>query len=130
MENALKKHHNKFILIGKINGLANESKKARLRIHKAKDEKEVWPLAHRKYVIGVSARHHLLAYAFLRGIPYRKVEAKCAEFNQPSAAEIFKVVEAHAPNWIPYDQYSKTGGKVYRPALADVNVWLTSMEGL
>lgn len=129
MENALKTSNNRFILIGKINGLASESKKARNRIKKAETPEKKWPIAYRKHVIGVNTRHHLLAYAFLRGLPYHKVEIKCGEFNQPSAAEIFKVVEAHAPTWIPYDPKTKSGGKVYRATLNEVNVWLASTEG-
>ena len=127
MENVLKRTNNKFILIGKIRGLSEESKKARTRIKKVATEKK-WPIAYRKHIIGITTRHHLLAYAFLRGIPYRKVEAKCGVFNNPSAHEIFKVVEAHAPTWIVYDSYTGTGGKVYKPTLDEVNAWLASEE--
>lgn len=130
MNNALRRHNNRFILIGKINGLASESKKARNRIKKAETPEKKWPIAYRKHVIGVNTRHHLLAYAFLRGIPYRKVEPKCGEFNGPWANEIFKVVEAHAPTWVPYDPVTKTGGGAYKVTLNEVNVWLASMEGL
>jgi hypothetical protein len=128
MENALKKNNNRFILIGKINGLASESKRARSRIKRAETPEEKYPITNRKQWIGYNTRYHLLAYAFLRGIPYRKVEAKCGEYNSPNAGEIFKIVEAHAPTWIPYDSYSKTGGKKYSPTLADINVWLASVE--
>jgi len=131
MKNALKNNNVRFILIGKINGLAGESKKARNRINKATTQEAVWPLAYRKHLIGVNTRHHLLAYAFLRGIPYHKAEAKCGEFNKPNAGQIFKVVEQHAPSWIAYDPISKTGGGSYSATLADINTWLaTPSEGL
>jgi hypothetical protein len=124
MKNALKHNYSKFILIGKIKGLAIESKKARARIMKAKKEQAVWNLASRKRVVGIDIRHHLLAYAFLRGIDYKRVERSCAKDNLPNAGSIFKIVEAHAPKWIPYDPVSKTGGGTYTATLADVNVWL------
>lgn len=131
MKNALKNTNIKFILIGKINGLSGESKKTRNRIKKAIAPEKKWPLTYRKYMIGVNTRHHLLAYAFLRGVPYRKAEAKCGEFNKPNAGQIFKVIEQHAPSWIPYDPYTKTGGGTYTATLNEVNVWLTTpSEGL
>jgi hypothetical protein len=117
MKNALKHNLSKFILIGKIKGLAVESKKARVCILKAKKEEAVWNLASRKRVVGIDIRHHLLAYAFLRGVAYHAVERSCAKDNLPNAAAIFKIIEAHAPKWTP------TVGS-YNPSLADVNVWL------
>ena len=126
MKNALKNNNVRFILIGKINGLADESKKARNRMKKAATPEKKWPLAYRKHVIGVNTRHHLLAYAFLRGVPYLKAETKCGEFNKPNAGQIFKVIEQHAPGWIPYDSYSKTGGCSYKVTLEEVNAWLAS----
>jgi hypothetical protein len=128
MKNALKRNDSKFILIGKIKGLAIESRRARSRIMKAKTQEAVWPLAHRKMVVGIDIRHHLLAYAFLRGIPYRKVERTCAENNLPRAESVYKIIEAHAPTWIPYDPVSKTGGGSYSASLDDVKSWLA--EGL
>lgn len=125
MKNALKHNYSKFILIGKIKGLAVESRTARARILKAKKQEAVWNLASRKYVLGIDIRHHLLAYAFLRGINYKKVEPSCAKDNLPNAGSVFKIVEAHAPKWIPYDVATKTGGGTYAPTLGDVNVWLT-----
>lgn len=127
MENALVQSNSKFCLIGKINGLALQSKQARRRLNKSaakKNLKGVWRAAYRKTIIGIDTRHHLLAYAFLRGIPYHTVEKKCGEFNLPNAASIFKIVEAHAPTWIPFNHITKTGGKVYKASLNDVNVWL------
>lgn len=128
MKNALKNNNIRFILIGKINGLADESRKARSRLKKAATPEKKWPIAYRKHVIGINTRHHLLAYAFLRGVPYRKVEPKCGEFNQPQSQQIFKVVDAHAPSWIAYDPYTKTGGGTYKVTLAEVQAWL--LEGL
>lgn len=125
MKNALKNNYTKFVLIGKIKGLALESRKARNRILKAKKEEAVWNLASRKRVVGIDIRHHLLAYAFLQGRSYRSVERSCAKDNLPRADLIFKIIEAHAPSWTPH-----TG--TYKPSLNEVNVWLacTEQEGL
>lgn len=124
MENALKSNNSKFVLIGKINGLAIESRKARSGITKAKKEEDVWNLASRKRMIGITTRYHLLAYAFLRGVSYRSVEKSCAEDNLPNASTIFQIIETHAPKWIPPDPIAHTSGRWYSPTLGDVNVWL------
>ncbi len=118
MKNALKHNYSKFILIGKIKGLALESKRARAHILKAKKEEAVWNLASRKRVVGIDIRHHLLAYAFLRGVSYLSVERSCAKDNQPRADLIFKIIEAHAPKWTP------TVGS-YNPTLSSVQEWLS-----
>lgn len=124
MKNALKNNYSKFILIGKIKGLAGESKKARSRILKAKKEEAVWNLASRKRVVGIDIRHHLLAYAFLRGVSYKSVERSCGKDNKPWADRVYKIIETHAPVWIPYDPIAKTGGGSYSATLNDVHVWL------
>lgn len=118
MKNALKHNFSKFILIGKIKGLASESKRARARILKAKKEEAVWNLASCKRVVGIDIRHHLLAYAFLRGDSYHNVEKTCAKNNLPRTDVIYKLVEVHAPKWIP-----SIGS--YNPTLNDVQVWLS-----
>lgn len=123
MKNALKGNFSKFVLIGKIKGLANESKKARVRILKAKKETAVSNLAFRKYVVGIDIRHHLLAYAFLQGRPYRSLEKKCAKDNMPSPDLVWKVIETHAPKWTVH-----VGS--YNPTLADVHAWLAAPEVL
>lgn len=135
MDNALKNSNTKFILIGKINGLAAQSRGATNHIRKAKAKKntsKIWQLAYRKHVVGIDVRHHLLAYAFLRGVPYRKVESKCGEFNQPRADLIFKVIEQHAPYCVHYtfDVQGRQcpGIKSYKPTLNDVHVWLATPE--
>ena len=124
MDNALKHNVSKFVLIGKIKGLAQESKKTRSRIMKAKKEEAVWNLASRKRVVGIDIRHHLLAYAFLKGTPYRLAERNCAKDNLPNAAKVFQIVETHAPTY--------WGGtwKPYKVSLGDVNAWLAIPEEL
>ena len=124
MKNALRHNDKKFVLIGKINGLASQARRARDLILKAKDQKAVSSLSYRKHVVGIDIRHHLLAYAFLRGLPYKNVERNCAEDNRPRADWVWTIVETHAPKWIPYDIISKTGGGSYDATLNEVHVWL------
>ena len=125
MLNALKKNNSKFLLIGKIKGLANEARRARTSIDKhaaKKNNKGVWASAYRKYVIGIDTRHHLLAYAFLRGVPYLTVEKKCAK--DPTASLIYKVVEAHAPSFV-FDERGWWGQR-YQVTEESVKQWLRS----
>lgn len=125
MLNALKNNNSKFLLIGKIKGLANEARRARINIDKhaaKKNDKGVWRSAYRKYVIAIDTRHHLLAYAFLRGAPYLMVEQKCAK--EPTALLIYKVVEAHAPSYVVDGRGSY--GQSYHVTEDSVRQWLKS----
>ena len=124
MINALKKNNSKFILIGKINGLSHEAKRARKRLRNLKVDEYNYHFINRKMLLGVNVRHHLLAYAFLRGIDYRKVESTCREDNKPSMKSIFEIIQLHAPRYIPYDPYTKTTGKYYSVTEEDVVAWL------
>ena len=122
MNNVLRHHNNKFILIGKIKGLAGESKRARQRLIKAKVETAANALAYRKRVVGIDIRHHLLAYAFLRGTPYAKLEKNCRE--KPLAHAILQVVEGHIPLWIPYDPATSSGGWLKPVTIDHIEQWL------
>lgn len=124
MKNVLKNNHSKFVLIGSIKGLAEESKRARSSLHKATSPEAVWDLASRKRAVGGSIRHLLLAYAFLRGKDYLAVEAKCADDNKPDAKSIFKLVEANAPQWIPWNAKDHDGGYFFSTTLEEVKAWL------
>ena len=124
MTNVLKHNNYKFCLIGKIKGLAVESKRTRTRLLHSKSDQAVWRLSYRKRIVGIDIRHHLLAYAFLRGTPYSMLERTCREDNKPDANLIFKIVQAHAPAFLPYDTYTKTGGGSYTATLENVTDWL------
>lgn len=71
----IKKDRRLFLKV-KIKSLAAESKIIR-------KEEKLHPLfreelyLHRKFVVAREARATLLAYSFLRGIPYKKVESNC-----------------------------------------------------
>lgn len=103
MRNFLTHNDSKFCLIGKINGLSVESKKARKRILSAKNESAVCSFAGRKRIIGLDIRHHLLAYALLRGTPYSDLERNCREDNKPNAESILKIIQVHVANYFTID---------------------------
>ena len=87
----------KFRLVGKINGLAEEVKRTRFNlVERAKAEKPVTILADRKRAVGDDIRHHLLAYAFMRGTSYHQLERKCRNDNKPSAQRIFDIIKLHS----------------------------------
>ncbi len=52
--------------------------------------------AHRRGIVRTEARHALLAYAFLRGTPYKKVEAKTHPGCGPNFKKIRDTIEKYA----------------------------------
>lgn len=64
----------------RVCAFAREGASVRAKIHKARD-RERYDLWNEKRSIGDDARWALLAYAFLRGKPYRHVEPKCRDLN-------------------------------------------------
>lgn len=112
--NVLKGTNNKILLIGKIKGLAEESKHTRQLIMKANSDKKVWRHAYTKRVIGSDIRHHLLAYAFMSGKAYHTLEKKLGSNNYPHPITILQIVLAH----LPYSQNSKNW------TLDKVDAWL------
>lgn len=86
--------NSKYRLIGKINGLAEDVRRTRFHLVKrAKADKPVWILAARKQAVGADIRHHLLAYALMRGTPYCQLERKCHQ--KPSAQKILDIILLH-----------------------------------
>jgi hypothetical protein len=85
----------KYCLIAKINGLAVEVKRTRTALLQSKKEITKNNLADRKRFIGNDARHHLLAYALLKGLSYSAVEKKCLPSKKPSAEIIFQIISCH-----------------------------------
>lgn len=86
----------KYRLIGKINGLAEDVRRTRFHLVKrAKADKPVYLLAARKQAVSTDIRHHLLAYALMRGTPYRQLERKCNQ--KPSAQQILEIIQFHGP---------------------------------
>lgn len=84
----------RYRLIGKINGLSEVVKRTRFRlVARAKAEKPVDILAVRKQRVSEDIRHHLLAYAYMRGTPYAQLERKCRKDNQPRAQKILDIIQ-------------------------------------
>ena len=95
----------KIRLVSRLRGFEQEAKSLRIKIKKAEDkERPSWRLRQAKQVIGVDARHHLLAYAFLRGIPYKCLEPKCRDKNEPNVEMIISVAATFSPNSITDDK--------------------------
>lgn len=88
----------------KLLSLAAEAKIIRTqeRLARGKDKLQLrLGLAeHRRGIVRHEARHALLAYAFLRGVPYRKLEAKVRSGNEPDWPKLRKLVDKHGSNWI------------------------------
>ena len=135
-ENALFHNDSRYIISGTINGFSAEIKKVKTHMDKipSKGESFVFNrLSLRKHVISDVVRHHLLAYAFLKGNPYLKVEKKYAQGNAPRAEYLFKIIKEHAPNYIWYQRESSPkklsfGSKLYSVTLEDVKAWLAPKE--
>lgn len=84
----------KICFIGKLKGLAEESKRLRQRMLKHKAEKGYSTLQGARTFLKSEIRHYALAYAFIRKIPYSLLERSCNE--RPNAATIFKIVQHHS----------------------------------
>lgn len=113
MENVLNGFGFKFCMVGKINGMAVEAKRASKSLLKSKSVESVWRCAATKRFIGEDIRHHLLAYALLRGCPYNALERKCRQDHLPSAESILKIVLGHV-----------AGYKAPTYTIDKVNAWL------
>ena len=50
---------------------------------------------HRRGVVRHEARHAQLAYGFLRGLPYKKMEAKCHPGCEPNFKKVRESIERH-----------------------------------
>jgi hypothetical protein len=101
MENYLKFFTGyKYLIIGKIKGLAEESRRLRASILKSKKLP-----THQAHLMSADKflkshiRHHLLAYAYLRGISYSKIELKCAPNNQPNPDHLVKIIKSCLPHY-------------------------------
>lgn len=83
----------KIRLVGKIKGLSNEVKRARFDILNSKKIIRVSRAAYLKHCIGLDTRHHLLAYAFLKGKNYSQIEKSCRPDNKPNIASIVDIIK-------------------------------------
>ena len=92
----------KSILVSKIKGLQAQISFTRSKINKEKVSTEEQTskyigLRYTKTQLREEARHHLLAYAFIRGIPYSKLEKKCTE--KPKILKIVDIIKYNTGGW-------------------------------
>jgi hypothetical protein len=95
MKNIIKGTNTKVCLIGKIKGISEEVKRSRSLLLKSKSIERRNGLALTKVYLGSMARHYLLAYTFLRGLPCSYSEKKHGEHNKPDANLILRLVLEH-----------------------------------
>lgn len=75
---------NKVCLVGKIKGLSEESKRSNKKFN-----------FYIKNYLGLNIRHHLLAYAILKGLDYKSLEKSCRKDNKPNSKLILEVINCH-----------------------------------
>lgn len=119
MENFLKNYGcTKFLLLGHINGLADEARKLKCKLSKAKTGEQQAKFAANKPLIKSIIRHRLLAYAFLTGKSYFSTEKFCAKDNQPSASSILDIINSLGYIFHPVTRH------LFQPELKDIETWL------
>ena len=109
-------------LVSKIKGLASESKKIRNCKRNTTIDKKLWYLQTVERGLGVDTRHYLLAYGFIRNIPYKSIEAKCNQL--PSVEKIWKVVNDH-PYIFRSGYYRYVGWWPEKDLKQVIEIWLT-----
>ena len=88
-----------FYIKVKILSLAAEAKIIRKQEQIARQHRDrtrrLGLAGHRRGIVRHEARHALLAYAFLRGTPYKVVEAKCHGNSRPDFGKVRDSVEKY-----------------------------------
>ncbi len=88
---------NSIYLKVKIKSLAAEAKIIRQEERKARERRnrtlQIGLASHRRGIVRHEARHSQLAYGFLRGMPYHKMEAKCHGNDEPEFGKVYKLVQ-------------------------------------
>lgn len=94
MKNILTKDF-RYCLVGKIKGLETEVRRSRDRIFIKESECYRNETAMTKRFIGNDVRHHLLAYAFMKGVPYNVLEKKCSTEKKPDVGLLLLIIHSH-----------------------------------
>lgn len=81
------------VLRAKVRGFHAEGSTITQRISRSKLERKhnLW---NAKRALGTYARHHMIAYGLLRGIPYERIE-RCAPNNAPDPQYVLKIMQDH-----------------------------------
>ena len=89
------------------------------------DEKAAVKAIHRALRAETSSRSGNLAWAFVRGLPYRRVERTCGEHHQPSAAHVTAAIGQHVPGFAQV-----TPGRAWATVPSpEVQAWLADPAG-
>jgi len=93
------------VLRQQVKSLAEQGKSIAANIRSSSGmSRHYWWLDKRK--LGTDARYALLAYACIRGVPYKVAEQRCRQYNEPSPTKVFEVMAAAlgadlAATWSP-----------------------------
>lgn len=79
----------KYRFSNKLNGISHQIKLARKKIINNKDE-SCWSYLRKE--LGISSRHHLLAWAFVRNKSYKSMEKSFREGNAPNTSLILEII--------------------------------------
>jgi hypothetical protein len=89
------------VLRAKIRGFQATGTTITSRISKSEKERKhrLW---NEKRRLGWHARHHLVAYGLLRGVPYEDIE-RCAQNNQLDPQKVLDIIKEHGKGtWKPF----------------------------
>lgn len=106
MENYFRYRNTKVLLVGKIKGLTEVSKDTRKKLLKSNTPDSKTYFSYLEKTIGVDIRHHLLAYAFLRGKKYKDIENSFRLNNEPKPHKILQVIHSHLSSQYENSQFT------------------------
>lgn len=126
----------------KILSLAAEAKIIRKQEQKARAHGNrslrIGLAAHRRGTVRHEARHAQLAYGFLRGMPYKKMEAKCHPGCGPDFAKVKSAIERYVcviretATQNKYGEYQMEPGDEFHARkaqlLADFDKWVAEAK--
>lgn len=79
---------------------------------------------------GPSRRHALIAWGFVRGFPYRRIERTCREHNEPNATDLARALAPFLPAFAA-DLPSSRWGQIKPESLSALRLgeWLADPSG-
>jgi hypothetical protein len=98
------------------------------------EEKAAVKAAHKAVRAQAGSRHGNLAWGFMRGFPYKRIERSVRTHvgpdggvhkNAPYAASIVQIIAAAVPGFAPYDPSRPWNTK----ATPEIEAWLASEDG-
>src|ERR1035438_3333798 len=83
----------RFCLISKIKGMSEGIKHTKSLLQNLEKDCLFNAFNTSNIALSIDVRHHLLAYAFMRGVPYAKLESKCT--YKPNPNKIISIILYH-----------------------------------